>query len=70
MREQSLRNRIQKLDNDIMDKERRIEQRAQNLTQQFARLQSSLSNMQRQSQYLASALPGAGSGNMVSQLLG
>ena len=69
VREQALRGKIKRLDDEIANKERRLEQRQTALTQQFSRLESSLSAMQRQSQYLSAALPGSG-GNMISQLLG
>jgi flagellar hook-associated protein 2 len=70
VREQGLRQRIQKLDSDIAEKERRVDQKAQALTQQFARLEASLAGMQRQQAYLSATMPGGGGGNLVSQLLG
>lgn len=69
-REQGLRQRIKKIDDDIAQKERRIDQRTEALTAQFARLQASLGGLQRQQQYLQATLPSAGGGNLVSQLLG
>ncbi len=69
VREQGLRSRVTKLDQEIGEKERRIDQKVQSLTDKFARLQGTLANMQRQQQAIA-AMPGAGSGNMISQLLG
>ncbi len=69
-REQGLRQRIKKIDDDITQKERRIDQRTEALTGQFARLQASLSSLQRQQQYLQATLPSGGGGNLVSQLLG
>ncbi len=71
MREKSMQNQIKKIDDDIAQKEIRIDARQQALTGQFARLQASLSDMQRQQQYLSATLPGAGGGgNLVQQLLG
>jgi flagellar hook-associated protein 2 len=69
LREQSIRSKIKNLDTQIAQKERRLEQRQQSLTDQFARLQGSLSDMQKQSQYISATL-GGGGGNMISQLLG
>jgi flagellar hook-associated protein 2 len=69
IREQAFKNRINQIDQSIADKERRIEQRQQRLTEQFSRLQASLSNMQKQQQYLSSTL-GGGGGNLVAQMLG
>ncbi len=69
MRENALRGRIKQIDTQIAEKERRLEQRQQMLTEQFSRLEASLGALQRQSQYL-SATMGGGGGNMVSQLLG
>ncbi len=70
MREQAIRTRIKRMDDDITAKEVRLERRTQNLTDQFSRLQSSLSNLQRQGQYVQAMGGGGGGGNMVSQLLG
>lgn len=70
VREQALRTRIKKIDDDISNKERRVEQRQKALVEQFSRLQSSLANLQRQSQYLQATLPTGGGNNLVSQLLG
>jgi flagellar hook-associated protein 2 len=70
VREAGLRSRIRKLDDDIAQKERRLEQRSQALTEKFSRLQASLGNLQKQQQYLSATLPGGGGGNLVSQLLG
>ncbi len=69
-REQGLKNRIRKIDDDIANKERRLEQRTQAITERFSRLQSTLSAMQQQQQYLASAMPSAGGGNLLAQLMG
>lgn len=71
MREQGLKSRIKRIDDDIANKERRVDQRMQSLTEQFSRLQATLGNMQKQQQYLSATLPGAGGGgNVVQQLLG
>lgn len=70
-REQGLKSRIRDIDAQIENKTRLIEKKTQALTEQFSRLQGSLSNLQRQQQYMAAALPGAGGGgNMIAQLLG
>ncbi len=69
-RETNLRNRIKRIDDDIAQKERRIEQRQQRLTEQYSRLQGSLANLQKQQQYLSATMGGGGGGNLVSQLLG
>ncbi|HUP58758.1 MAG TPA: flagellar filament capping protein FliD, partial [Bdellovibrionota bacterium] len=71
LREQGFRTRIRDIDKQIENKQRMLDRRQQNLTEQFSRLQSSLSNMQQQQQYLAASMPGAGGGgNLVQQLLG
>ncbi len=69
-REQALRNKIKAFDDQIAIKERRIDQKQEALTAKFARLQGTLSDMQRQQQYLSATLPSGGSNNLVSQLLG
>ncbi len=69
-REKGLQTRIKQIDENIERKERTLERKTQSLTDQFSRLQGSLANMQRQQNYLAAALPGAGSGSLTSQLLG
>ena len=68
-REQGLQTRIKQIDQTIEGKERNLEKKTQALTDQFSRLQGSLSNMQRQQQYLSATL-GGGGGNSISQLLG
>ncbi len=70
-REAGLRSRIKEYDRQIENKQRHIDRRQQALVEQFSRLESTLSGMQRTSSYLAASLPGAGGGgNIVSQLLG
>jgi flagellar capping protein FliD len=69
-RETSMRARIKDIDNQIENKTKRIEQRQQSLTEQFARLEGTLSGMQRQGQALSAAMPSGGGGNLVAQLLG
>jgi flagellar hook-associated protein 2 len=69
-REKGLQTRIKQIDDNIANKERALEKKSVALTDQFSRLQGSLASMQRQQNYLAAALPGAGSGNITSQLLG
>lgn len=68
-REASLRSRITRIDRDIETKERHVQRRTESLTQQFARMQSTLAGMQQQQAYLQSAM-GGGGGNIVSQLMG
>ena len=69
VKEKGLRDRIDTIDKNIADKERILERRAQSLTSQFSRLQSSLGSLQQQQQYLQATLGGAGGGS-VAQLLG
>jgi flagellar hook-associated protein 2 len=68
IRETGIRARISDMDRQIDDKTKRLDARQQQLTDQFARLEGSLADMQRQSAALGSL--GGGGGNMVSQLLG
>ncbi|MBU6376184.1 MAG: flagellar filament capping protein FliD [Bdellovibrionales bacterium] len=69
-RESGMRQRIKEIDNQIDFKSRNIERRVQTITDQFSRLQGTLSNMQRQGQYLSATLGGGGGGSMIGQLLG
>ena len=69
-REQGLNARIKQIDQSIATKERNLEKKTQSVTDQFSRLQGSLSAMQRQQQYLSATLGGGGGGNPLSQLLG
>jgi flagellar hook-associated protein 2 len=69
-REAALRQRIRQIDDQISSKERRIEQRAEALTNQFARLESTLNGMNRQQQYMSAMGMGGGGGNPIAQLLG
>ncbi len=68
-RERGIQTRIKQIDENIANKQRNIEKKTESLTAQFSRLQASLSDMQRQQNYLSSTL-GGGGGNPVSQLLG
>lgn len=70
MREQGLRGRIREVDRQIEFKQRNLERRQQALTEQFARMETALGSLQRQQQYMASALPSAGGGGLVGQLMG
>lgn len=70
IRETSMRNNIKRMDADIAEKERRIEQKQEALTEKFSRLQGSLSAMQQQQQSLSASMGGGGGGNLVQQLLG
>jgi len=68
-RENAFKTNIKRMDQDIADKEARIEQKTRQLTDQFSRLQGSLNSMQQQQQYLASMGAGGG-GNMLATLMG
>jgi flagellar hook-associated protein 2 len=68
-RERGIQSRIKQIDDSIATKQRSIEKKTESLTAQFSRLQSSLSDMQKQQSYLSATL-GGGGGNPVSQLLG
>jgi flagellar hook-associated protein 2 len=69
-RENSLKQRIRSIDDQIDVKQRNLERRQQSLTEQFSRLEASLGAMQRQQQYLSATLPSGGGGNLVQSLLG
>ena len=71
-KEQTLKSRIKEIDTQIEQKNRYIDRKRQGLVEQFARLESTLSNMQKQQQYLSAAMPGGGGGggNILSQLMG
>jgi len=69
-REKGIQMRIRQIDENIANKQRSIEKKTESLTAQFSRLQSSLSDMQRQQSYLSSTLGSGGGGNPISQLLG
>lgn len=70
LRERGMRNRIAKIDRDIEMKERQLERKREQVTNQFARLQTTLSNMQTQQNYLQQSLASSGGGNLISQLMG
>ncbi|MFZ9596289.1 MAG: flagellar filament capping protein FliD [Bdellovibrionia bacterium] len=70
IKEKGIRDRIKDIDDQIERKERAIEQKKAEITGRFSRLEGTLANLQKQQQYLSSSLPGAGGGNMISQLLG
>ncbi len=67
-RETSLKNRISRIDRDIENKERLIQRKTETLTQQFSRMQATMSGMQQQQQYLQASM--GGGGNPILQLLG
>lgn len=67
-REQGIRNRIKEIDSQIDNKNRQIERKVQQITDTFSKLQGTMSNMQRQQQYLSASL--GGGGGSVAQLLG
>ncbi len=68
-RDKAIQTRIKQIDDDIANKQRNIDKKTESLTNQFARLQGSLSDMQKQQSYLSATL-GGGGGNSISQLLG
>lgn len=68
-KEAGIQSRIKAIDEQIDQKTRIIEKKKQDITNKFARLESTISDMQRQQQYLSAALPGAGAGGGVGQLL-
>lgn len=68
-RDKAIQTRIKQIDTDIANKQRNIDKKTESLTAQFARLQGSLSDMQKQQSYLSATL-GGGGGNPISQLLG
>lgn len=67
-RERSMRERINSIDRNIDQAERRADQRVQSLVERFSRLQSTLGAMQQQQQYLQASL--GGGGNTLQQLIG
>lgn len=69
LRESAMRDRIRRIDDQIDQVERRVESKQRMLTDKFARLEGTLSQLQSQQQYMAAQL-GAGGGNVISQLLG
>ena len=70
-REQGIRDRIKQMDEEIGDKTQRLQQKQQDLTQKFARLEGTLADMQRQQQSLTSmGAGGGGGGSLIQQLLG
>lgn len=69
-RENSLKQRIRSIDDQIDMKQRNLERKQQSVTEQFSRLEASLGAMQKQQQYLSATLPGGGGGNLVQSLLG
>ena len=68
-KDKTFQTKIKQIDENIATKERNLEKKTEQLTNQFSRLQGSLSDMQRQSSYLSATLGGSG-GNPISQLLG
>jgi len=71
MREAGLRGRIKRIDTQIAQTEKRIEAKVQSVTNQFSRLQATISNMQKQQAYLSATMGGGGgTGGAISQLLG
>jgi flagellar hook-associated protein 2 len=71
-KEAALRSGIKELDRQIGMKQAALERRQTALVEQFSRLEATMGAMQRQSAYLASALPAAtgGGGGLLQQLIG
>ena len=67
-KEQGLRERIKSFDQQIATKNRYLDKKKEDLVSQFARLEGSLANMQKQQQYLNASLPSGGGG--LSSLIG
>jgi len=68
-KEKGLQQRIKYIDDNIERKQRHIDQRINSVKNKFVKMQSALTKLQSQQQYLSATL-GAGGGGMVSQLLG
>lgn len=68
-KEHGLRDRMKQIDSQIDQKTRVLERKKQEVTEKFARLQSTIAGLQQQQQYMAATL-GSGGGNPISQLLG
>lgn len=69
-REQGIRARIKGVEDNIDQKTRQFENKAQALTERFARLQGTMASLQRQGQFMQASMGGGGGNNVVSQLLG
>ncbi|MBC7385912.1 MAG: flagellar filament capping protein FliD [Cryobacterium sp.] len=70
-RENSLKGRITRINQDIEAKERLVQRKTESLTQQFSRMQSTMQNMQSQQASLSASMGGGGGGgNLISQLMG
>jgi|SRR6185437_4882257 len=68
--ERAIRHTTKQMAQEISDKADRLQQKQQDLTQKFARLEGQLANMQRQQESLSAMGAGGGGGNLVQQLLG
>ncbi|MBI2712771.1 MAG: flagellar filament capping protein FliD [Bdellovibrio sp.] len=60
VKEQGLHDKIKELDRQIDTKNRFLDRKKQDLVSQFARLEGSLANMQKQQQYLTATMPAGG----------
>ena len=70
LKEKGLKNRIKQIDEQIDQKTKVLERKKEAITNKFAKLETTMANLQRQSQYLSASLPSGGGGSMVSQLIG
>ncbi|MCM2276827.1 MAG: flagellar filament capping protein FliD [Oligoflexia bacterium] len=70
LREQGLKHRIKEIDTQIDNKARQLEKKQVALVDQFAKLEGSLANLQRQQQQLAASGFGGAGGNPIAQLMG
>jgi len=70
LRENSLKERIKGIDTQIARAQQTYDRKAQALTDKFARMQSSLSQMQQQQAAVSAIGSGGGGGNMIQQLMG
>lgn len=68
-KERGIHTRMDAIDQQIDQKTGYLDRKREALVNQFAKLEATLGNLQKQQQYLSAALPGAG-GGMVSQLMG
>jgi flagellar hook-associated protein 2 len=69
IKEKGLKDRIKQIDEQIDKKMAQVERKKQMVTDQFVKLESTISAMQKQQQYLSATL-GSSGGNSVAQLLG
>jgi flagellar hook-associated protein 2 len=70
IRDNSLRTRIKDIDTQIDTKNSALEKKQEALVNQFSRLEGSLSDMQKQQQYLQASMGGQGGGTLAALLGG